>query len=296
MFPLTLGYRAPFAWEALLAFLAARAARGVEAVDGGTYLRTARVGPHVGWLRARHLPEQNAVRVEVSPSLAPSLLPLAARLRRLFDLDARPREVDAHLARDPDLRAHVRRVPGLRVPGAVDAFEVAVRAILGQRVSVRAATTLACRLAEAYGEPIETPYPALLRLPVTAERIAAAPERELATLGIPEARARTLSLLAHEVATGRLGLDSIDATVDPDATVASLLRLRGVGPWTARYVAMRALGAPDAFPSGDAALCNALATSAQALEERAAAWRPWRAYAAMHLYSLPKPGIVGGIA
>jgi AraC family transcriptional regulator of adaptative response / DNA-3-methyladenine glycosylase II len=287
---LTLGYRPPLAWDALLAFLAARAVPGVEAIEGGAYLRTLRAGSRTGWLVARHLPERCAIRVEVSPSLGVALVPLVARLRRLFDLDARPSDIDAHLARDPRLRPMVKRVPGLRIPGAVDGFELTVRAILGQQVSVRAATTLAGRFAERFGERLSAPHTALGLLAPTPERIAAASESDLASLGLPAARARALHALAREVASGQLDLA---AAADPAAqhrALERLSRVAGVGAWTAGYVAMRAFGDPDALPSGDAALCRALGLSsrtARSLEQRAARWSPWRAYGALHVWNQP---------
>jgi AraC family transcriptional regulator of adaptative response / DNA-3-methyladenine glycosylase II len=284
--PLTLGYRPPLAWDALIAFLAARATRGVEAVENGAYLRTVRVGSRTGWLVARDLADRCAVRVEVSPSLGGALVPLAARLRRLFDLDAQPSEVDAHLARDAGLRPLVRRTPGLRLPGAVDGFELAARAVLGQQVSVPAATTLAGRLAALVGEPIATTHPALVRLAPTAARVAEASERDLAGVGLTGARARTLRVLAEEVASGRLDLD---APADARAAVEALQRVPGIGAWTASYIAMRAFGAPDAFPSGDRALCRALRVPAGALDARAADWSPWRAYAALHIWNGESP-------
>ncbi len=283
---LTLGYRPPLAWDALLAFFAARATPGIEGVDGASYRRTVRVGSRTGWFVARHLPEQHAVRVEVSPTLGGALVPLAARLRRVFDLGARPAEVDAHLARDPWLRARVRRLPGLRIPGAADGFELAVRAILGQQVSVRAATTLAGRLAERFGEPLATGDPSLVRLAPTPARLAAASESELASVGVPSSRARALHALSEEVAGGRLNLD---VHADPRAAREALERLPGVGAWTAGYVAMRAFGEPDAFPSGDGALCRALGVAARSLDARAAVWRPWRAYATLHAWNAPAP-------
>ena len=280
--PLTLGHRPPLAWDAMLAFLAARATPGVELVRDGTYARTVRIGDAAGHVVARHVPERRAVRVEVAGALARALVPLAARLRRAFDLDAHPDAIDAHLARDPALRPRVRRTPGLRVPGCVDGFELATRAVLGQQVTVRGATTLAGRLAEAFGDPVATPLPSLSRLAPTAERIASASERAVAAVGLPAARARTLLVLAEEVACGRLVLEP---HADVDATIAALERLPGIGPWTAHYVAMRALGAPDALPAGDLALRRALRDATQReIERRAERWRPWRAYAAMHLW------------
>jgi AraC family transcriptional regulator of adaptative response / DNA-3-methyladenine glycosylase II len=279
--PLRLDFRPPLDWEALLAFLGARATAGVEEVAGGAYRRTVRLGGRTGWVEVRLDPECPALRADVSLSLAGALMPLAARLRALFDLDARPDAVAAHLGRDPLLRRSVGRRPGLRVPGAFDGFETAVRVVLGQQVSVRAATTLAGRLAAALGEPIATPFPALGRLPPTPGAVAGAGEDRLAGLGMPGARARALGALAAAAAEGRLPLDAQGLRDGADR----LRELPGIGDWTAQVLAMRS-GEPDAFPAGDLGVRRALgAAGAREAEARAERWRPWRAYAAMHLWT-----------
>jgi len=290
---LRLEYRPPFDWETQLGFLAGRCTAGVEQVEGGAYRRTVRLGAQVGWLSVTADPARPALRVEVSPSLTGALMPLVARLRGLFDLDARPDAVAARLARDPWLAPSLRRHPGLRVPGAFDGFEAAARVVLGQQVSVAAATTIAGRLAGALGGPMETPYPGLDRLSATAEAVAAAGEDRIAKLGMPGARARTLLGIARASADGRLQLHRGG---DVEATRAALLEIPGVGAWTADVITMRALGAPDAFPGGDLGVLRALAvTSAKAAEARAEGWRPWRAYAVMHLWSgASKGGKDGG--
>jgi AraC family transcriptional regulator of adaptative response / DNA-3-methyladenine glycosylase II len=285
-FPLTLAYRPPLDWPALLGFLRARATPGVERVEGATYLRTVRLGKHRGWVAIAPDERGLALRADVSISLAPALLPLVARLRRLFDLDAHPATVSAHLGGDAVLGPLVARRPGLRVPGAFDGFEVGVRAILGQQVSVAAATTFAGRLAKAFGEPIATPHGGLDRASPTATRLVRAGESELQAIGLTRARAASLSALARAVVADDLRLDGRDGRANPAQTVAALEQLPGIGPWTAAYVAMRALGAPDAFPDGDLALRRALGgISSRAAVARAESWRPWRAYAAMHLWT-----------
>ncbi len=280
---LTLAYRAPLDWDALLGFLRARATPGVESVDSATYARTVRIGAHSGWITVTPWPERAALRAEASLSLAPVLMPLVARLRHLFDLDARPDTVSSHLARDPALRKWVARRPGLRVPGAFEPFEVAARAVLGQQISVAGATTFAGRLAALFGEPTTTPNDALRVQFPTAERIARATRDEIASIGLTRARAATVGTLARAVASGALRLDPRG---DVAQMIDDLVRLPGIGPWTANYVAMRALGAPDVFPEGDLALRRALGdiTSSEA-RSRAARWRPWRSYAAMHLWT-----------
>jgi AraC family transcriptional regulator of adaptative response / DNA-3-methyladenine glycosylase II len=188
----------------------------------------------------------------------------------------------AHLGSDPRIGAAVRRCPGLRVPGAFDGFELTVRAVLGQQVSVPAATTLAGRLAARFGEPIVTPFPGLDRLSPTAARLAETRLEEWTGLGIPLRRAETIRALARAALGGELPLDSGPA---PEEIVARLLRLPGIGEWTAQYIAMRAGRWPDAFPHDDLGLRKALGEpSARRLRQAAEAWRPWRAYAAMHLW------------
>jgi AraC family transcriptional regulator of adaptative response / DNA-3-methyladenine glycosylase II len=284
---LRLDHRPPLDWESLLRFLAGRCTAGVEQVEGGAYRRTVRAGTATGWLSVTSDPDRPAIRAEVSLSLAGALMPVVAGLRALLDLDARPDAVNARLRRDPKLAASVRARPGLRVPGAFDGFEAAVRVVLGQQVSVAAATTIAGRLAAALGEPVATPHAGLGRLAPTPRAIAEAGEDRLARLGMPGARARTLVALAE--AAWRGGLD-LHRGADPDAVRARLRQLPGVGPWTAEVVAMRALGAPDAFPAGDLGVLRGLgvATPREA-EARAEAWRPWRAYAAICLWTEPPP-------
>jgi AraC family transcriptional regulator of adaptative response / DNA-3-methyladenine glycosylase II len=281
---LRLAYRPPLDWEAMLEFLAGRCTAGVEQVEGGAYRRTVRLGGRRGWLSVTGEPARPGLRVSFSPSLATLRRPLAARLRALFDLDADPAAVAAALGRHRVLAPSVRRNPGLRVNGAFDAFEAAVRVVLGQQVSVRAATTVAGRLAAALGEPVETPFPGLDRLSPTAEAVTAAGEDSIARVGMPGARARTLLALAAAITSGALVLERGS---DPDLVRERMLALPGVGPWTANLVAMRALGAPDAFPAGDLGVLRALGVkTAREAEARAEAWRPWRAYAAMHLWNL----------
>jgi AraC family transcriptional regulator, regulatory protein of adaptative response / DNA-3-methyladenine glycosylase II len=175
----------------------------------------------------------------------------------------------------------VRRIPGLRVAGAFDGFELAVRAILGQQVSVKGATTLAGRWAQAFGVPIATPYPELNRLTPSAQRMASVTADEIAALGIVGARARCLALLAPAILERKIVLafaPNVEEQID------ALMRLPGIGPWTAQYIAMRALHWPDAFPSGDLMLIRAANTTQRRLEERSQAWRPWRSYATHYLW------------
>jgi AraC family transcriptional regulator of adaptative response / DNA-3-methyladenine glycosylase II len=284
---LTLSYRAPMAWDALLAFLGARATPGVERVDGGAYARTVSLDGHTGIIRAS-MPERvestlhvDVLHLEVSASLMPVLMPLCARMRHLFDLDAEPAAIEQHLGKAGFARLR-RPMRGLRVPGAFDGFELAVRAILGQQVSVKGATTLMARLTRTLGEPIATPDGQLTHLAPDAARVADATVARIRDIGMPVARATTIHLLARQVAAGEL-------RIEPDADVRALGRqlteLPGVGDWTAEYVAMRAVHWPDAFPASDLVLRRAAGDLSPArLSRLAEPWRPWRAYAAMHLW------------
>ena len=281
-FTLLLGYRTPFEWAQLLGFLAARAMAGVEAVSDGAYLRTIRLGARTGWIRVTDAPKKRALLVELTHSLTPVLPALLGRLRHLFDLSARPDVIDAQLATDPLLAGAVARHPGLRVPGAFDGFELAVRAILGQQVTVKAATTIAGRFAAAFGDATRTPHAALTHLSPSSARVAAATVDDVASLGIIRTRARSIIALAQEIESGGLVLEP---GAPPEPTIAQLVALPGIGAWTAQYIAMRALRWPDALPKEDIALRNALGgvTAARA-EEMSQAWRPWRSYALLHLW------------
>jgi AraC family transcriptional regulator of adaptative response / DNA-3-methyladenine glycosylase II len=277
-----LSYTAPLDWPRLLRFLSARSVKGVESVDEDAYLRTVRIGDYVGWIRVRDVPAGSALAVEIATALVPVLEPLVERLGHLFDLRARPDIIGAHFARDPILGHALLLRPGLRVPGAFDGFELAVRAILGQQITVKAATTIAGRFAAAFGEAIETPYEALTHLSPTAHRVASATIDEIASLGIIQTRARSILAIATEMESGRLVLEP---GAHPDAVIAQLVALPGIGAWTAHYIAMRALRWADAWPTGDIALRNALGyVTAKRADELSQPWRPWRSYATLHLW------------
>jgi len=224
------------------------------------------------------------LEVELSPSLLPVLVPLLTRLRRLLDLDADPAIVREHLRRDRLLAALIKRRPGIRVPGAMEGFDAALRAVLGQQVSVRAASTLSGRLTELLGEPLpaELAIEQVTRLPVTAARLADAGDTAVAAIGLPRTRARTAIALARAVAEHKIDLA-------PGAEIArtrvALLEIPGIGEWTAEYILLRAVRWPDAFPAGDLGLRKAAGgVSAAALRRQAEPWRPWRSYAAAHLW------------
>lgn len=277
-----LSYRPPYDWQAMLDFLRLRALRGVEYVDDARYYRTVRLGQHSGWITVWQKSERNSVQVEFSHSLIPVLPLLLRRLKSLFDLSARPDVIEAHLAQDALLTAALLAHPGLRVPGTFDGFEMAVRAILGQQITVKAAATLGGRFVAAFGEPILTPLMQLTHLTPAPENIAQCCVDDIASLGIVSARARSILALAAVCARGDINLDAVS---QPEKIVEQLLALPGIGDWTTQYLAMRALRWPDAFPAGDVVVRNHLGKiTAKEAESRSQAWRPWRSYAVMHIW------------
>lgn len=278
-----LAYRPPLAWEPLLAWLGARSFAGVERVDGHRYYRTVGIRGRSGWISVQPASGKDVLRLEVSGSLTPELVAVLARVKHLFDLHANPIPIADHLRADSRLASPLERNPGLRVPGAFDGFELGLRAILGQQISVRAATTLAGRFARAFGEPVATPHPELTHLSPRPDRIAEAELAELTALGVTRSRAVSIQALAHAMADGALRLEP---GVDVERTLARLIALPGIGDWTAQYIALRALRWPDAFPASDLALRQALGgISADEVRTLSEPWRPWRAYAAMHLWN-----------
>jgi AraC family transcriptional regulator, regulatory protein of adaptative response / DNA-3-methyladenine glycosylase II len=277
-----LPYHPPLAWAPLLAFLGARAAAPVEQAGDGTYQRTAALAARRGWLRVDREPGARALRVTLSESLGAVAPEVLQRLHALFDLGARPAAIRRALGADRRLAPLVERAPGLRVAGAFDGFELLLRAILGQQISVRAATTIAGRFAERFGEPVEVPGGGLTRLTPTAARVAEATVPELRALGLTGRRADTIQRVARSCAEGAMDL-AMGADVGQLRQV--LLAIPGVGPWTVEYVAMRALGSPDAFPHTDLVLMRLLGSvRRRELEAIADRWRPWRSYAAFHLW------------
>lgn len=280
-FDLHLDYRPPLNWEALLSFFRGRAVPGVEVVDEHTYRRCVRLvqpdgSAASGWISVAHAPERHALKLTVGSSLKCALPALLVAVRRQFDLDCDPERVAAVLGPLAAPR------PGLRLPGAIDAFEQSVRAVLGQQVTVAAATTLAGRLAGAFGTPIQTPFPGLNRLFPTAAMIAALEPVALAEQRILMTRARCIHAIATAITDGRLALRP-EAPVD---TVLEVLRsLPGIGEWTAQYMAMRCLSWPDAFPHTDLVIKKAFPGLKPAeILVAAERWRPWRAYATLHLW------------
>jgi len=283
---LRLAYRPPFDWPALAAFLAARALPGVERADAAGYARTFALDGRCGVLHVAPHPDADALELWVEGEEPVVSLALVERVRRLFDLGADPDGIRAVLARDPGMAALVAARPGLRVPGAFCGFEMAVRAIVGQQVSVASARTFAGRIADRHGAPLPGAVdPALSRLFPGPEGLADAP---LERLGLVGARAEAVRRLAAAVVEGRVVLDGGQGA---DALEQELAALPGIGRWTAQVIAMRALSEPDAWPDADLGLARALAREPGArarpaeMRARAEAWRPWRAYAAVHLWT-----------
>ncbi|RYF63677.1 MAG: helix-turn-helix domain-containing protein, partial [Comamonadaceae bacterium] len=277
-----LGWRPPYDVAAAVGFMARRALPGVEqpTPDGLGLQRTLRLVQagqvRSGWLQVTFEPEAARVQLRLAESLAPALPLLIARVRAWLDLDADPQPIHAVLGAD------FPNGEGLRVPGTLDGFELAVRAVLGQQITVAAARTMGARLVQAFGEPIATPFAGLDRLFPTPAALAAAEPDHLGRLGIVRQRQGALHALARETLEGRLLLH---AGADPVRTCAALQALPGIGDWTAQYIAMRALRWPDAFPSGDIALQKALGVkNARAAAEASQAWRPWRSYAVLRAW------------
>jgi len=279
----TLGYRAPYDVDALIAFVAQRAIPGIEAASARSIRRSVRagvVGASAGWLEARFASDAARVRLSFAPALGPASGTVIAAVRRWLDLDAAPETIAETLVGLPG-------EAGLRLPGSIDAFELAVRAVLGQQVTVAAARTLARRLVERFGADIATPWHEVARSFPGPADLATVPIERIAELGIIRGRAGAIQALAAQ-------WDSLAPLLSPGASPETLVdRLRalpGIGPWTAHYIAMRALGWPDAFPPGDVAALKAMrslfaTTTPRAAEAHAEAWRPWRAYALLRLWN-----------
>jgi AraC family transcriptional regulator of adaptative response / DNA-3-methyladenine glycosylase II len=280
-FSFRLGYRPPLDWNQLLNFLSRRAIPGVELVQGESYFRTIRISrqsrEYTGFMQVTHEPAARTISVRLSDELVPACGIILHRVKRLFDLQTDPSAINAVLG------ALAQDHPGLRVPGCLDGFELAVRAILGQQISVAGATTLAGRFAARFGTPVTIPIPALTHLFPLASRIAKAKVEEISKLGITKKRAQTLIAVARAI-------DRSDLLLEPgsrvEGTLHKLRAIPGIGEWTAQYIAMRALSWPDAFPHTDLGIMKAFGEKSPGkilkLTEK---WRPWRAYAALHLWA-----------
>lgn len=287
---LALGYRPPYRWDETLSFLAGRAITGVDLVKNNEYMRTVHLitaeGKHVyGWVRVGHKPQKNALTVTVSETLLPVLPQVLARVRHLFDLYCDPDAVYETLYVMNDIRPGLC-VLGTRLPGSFNAFEMAVRSVLGQQITVKAASTLAARIAQTYGTPIQTGVEGLTHIFPSPEDILALDgpiENHLGPLGVIAARAKTIYELARAIVQGEIDLD---LPAQPEEEIKKLMTIRGIGSWTAQYIAMRAMEWPDAFLETDVGVKKALEPfTSKELLTMAEVWRPWRSYATINLWN-----------
>lgn len=269
-------YREPYDWVSMLAFLEGRACPGVEVIADDTYYRTVSFGKHSGWLAIKQNSQKLTFSIQISMSLAPVLLNVVARCKRMLDTQADPFLIASTLGKLAEGRE------GLRVPGAFNGFDLALRAILGQQVSVKAASTLHGRIAQKFGIEVATPIAGLNRSAPMAKSLAKLKPEDLSGLGITGSRITSILALANAIASGEL---SLEPGQNVEQTVAKLKKLPGIGDWTAEYIAMRALSWPDAFPYSDLGIKKALALkNDKHVIEHAEKYRPWRSYAAMHLW------------
>ena len=305
---LRLGYRPPYDFGAMLDFLRGRALPGVESVGERHYTRAiaGEQGAPPGWLRVSAWPDgggaggTHALKLELHAAQATRLLDIVARLRRMFDLDADPDAIAERLSDDPRLAPLLARRPGLRIPSGWDGFEIAVRAILGQQVSVAAARTFAARIAQRFGQPLPPEHAVagvdhLFPTPLQLAEVDLSDPRH--GIGLTRARGAAIRTVARAMLSGEVDFDPARTL---EAFVARWTALPGIGPWTAHYLALRAMGHPDAFPAEDLVLQKAVPAdgarmSARALTARAEAWRPWRAYAVLQLWrdAMPAPRVAG---
>ncbi|MES1948764.1 AraC family transcriptional regulator [Salinisphaera sp. C84B14] len=283
-FRFSINYDPPIAWGALLKFIGVRGAHSAEQVENGLYRRTVELDAVRGWVTVEHCRYSHSLTVALPERLQEQHEEVQKRLTHLFDLWADSSAIDDHLKGDPILARSVEFSPGIRVPGAFDGFEVAMRAVLGQQISVRAATTLFARLTTLFGKKVATPFPDLAQLTPSAFDIANASHSAIGAIGLTSRRAETLISLARSVCDGFI---SFDGSLDCSETCRKLMTIRGIGPWTASYIALRALGDKDAFPDTDLVIKKRLKVHGEAsIAQLSARWRPYRGYAAMRLWRM----------
>lgn len=287
-----LEYTPPYNWDAVMAFLRQRTVEGIEDVVDDCYWRLVCYDNKPGLVAAVPVPEMNCLHVKIYGVNSRYYSDVCTRLRNLFDLDAHPKNIMAVLQADPIFSSRLKSEPGIRLPGSWDPFEMAVRAVVGQQVSVKAARTLAGRLVQRCGTRLELRFPQDVGQPLSLSHVFPIAQQlkdaDLDKLGITGRRISTIKNLSNAVVNGQIILDR---EAGSKACVESLLQLPGIGPWTAQYIIMRALGDPDAFPEGDLGLIKALKTfypdvTAKTLKQHAEKWRPWRAYAVMLLWNI----------
>jgi AraC family transcriptional regulator, regulatory protein of adaptative response / DNA-3-methyladenine glycosylase II len=273
-----LRFRPPYHWQGMLSFLVKRAIPGVEAVENVVYRRTISLKGNRGYFEVSLDPAAHSLSVRIQFADPCFLFLIIERIRAMFDLNADWADIVSTLKNDPALAEPIRQSPGLRIPGCWDGFELAVRAILGQQISVAGASTLAGRVAKAFGDP----YPAAERLTHLFPSASVLAEADLTKVGLTRSRAETVRALARAVSSGQMRFDGV---TDSDLFLARLGAVPGIGQWTAQYIAMRALGDTDALPAGDLGLRRTLGLSnSRELEARSQPWRPWRAYATVYLW------------
>jgi AraC family transcriptional regulator of adaptative response / DNA-3-methyladenine glycosylase II len=280
---LSLSYRPPYAWNELLHFLASRAIAGVEWIHDGCYHRTITWEEKAGWVRVRHDEQKCRLHVDLSSELVPCVGALLSLVRRAFDLDASPSDIAELFSPCATLGSLVKQRPGLRIPGTMNAFETAVRAILGQQVSVASASALMNRVVNAFGKPIETPWPELNRCSLEPDCLEYESIPSLQACGLTKSKAATVMEFTKAVLEGRC---SIEPSPDPERSIAQYEELKGIGPWTANYFGMRILNWPDSFLRDDLIVRRQLGgLRASEIESQSQRWSPWRAYAVMHLWT-----------
>jgi AraC family transcriptional regulator of adaptative response / DNA-3-methyladenine glycosylase II len=280
---LHLPFRPPLDWQALLSYLETRQITGVEKIENNVYYRSIRRGDNHGIISVRHTEKARHLELTLHIEDTAGLMDVVRRVRRIFDLGADPMCITNHLKKDPGLSPAVTSFPGLRIPGGWDNFEIAVRTVIGQQISIQAANTITRRLVQRFGAPMENAsVPGITHLFPTPRDLASA---DLTVIGLPGKRAETLSTLASKAAAGEIVLEGI---VHPEPVKRRLMQIPGIGQWTTEYIAMRALREPDAFPASDLAIKRRLREMGAA--NRTDIWRPWRAYAAMYIWT----GLKGG--
>jgi AraC family transcriptional regulator of adaptative response / DNA-3-methyladenine glycosylase II len=280
---LKLPFVSPYDWNSMMKFLAARAIPGVEEVESNAYRRSIERGGGATWFEVRRIRGENFLRLRLFETNAPDLLKLVERVKRLFDLECDVRRIEQHFRQDTLIGPCVRSHPGLRLPGAWDPFELSVRAVLGQQVSIKAASTLSGRVTLKFGERCSVGQHGVTRRFPTPDRLA---DANLGRIGIPNARATAIRRLAQAVEDQTL---TFDGRLETEKVMAGLMAIPGIGPWTAQYIAMRALADPDALPIGDLGIRKALERNGNRVNDRtilavSESWRPYRSYATLYLW------------
>lgn len=278
------GFRTPYDWDHIVSYFNGRSAHGAELVHKGIYYRTVQIDKYKGWISVALSKKDKHLSIQISYSLHPVVSVIITRIKRQFDVHANPLQINKQLGTDPVLRKRIENNPGLRSPGAFNPFELLIRVILGQRISVKAATTLMNRFVSTFGQPFPTPIPKLSRLSPSPEVVAKADPGAIAALGMPLKRAQTIVEVAKVFESGKL-----DFLTDTNISKikSELMKIPGIGPWTVEYMLMRGVSWPDAFPSTDLGIQKALKTKNKSeIESIGKKWQPYRSYATHHLWNM----------